>query len=66
MTHIHNGPLDLFPKWEVSWWEEGEMRAYAFSKDGLWWKCRTIDGKSKTLVYSKKHAQEWVEQNGAK
>lgn len=68
----HHGLLDLFPKWEMSVWDDGRMLAYAHSRDGLHWKCRSLEEKHnprsrefvgappKIEVYSKTAAADWL------
>jgi hypothetical protein len=69
---ITDGILDLFPKWEMSLWRNGEMVAYTFSINGLDWKCRIISDRynwrssefagaqPKITVFSKTAAKEWL------
>jgi len=68
----HHGLLDLFPKWEMSVWDNGTMLAYAYSLDGLHWRCRSQEEKynprsskfvgapPKIEVYSKSNATDWL------
>lgn len=67
-----DGILDLFPKWEMSLWRDGEMVAYTFSNNGLEWKCRVVSDRHnprssafigpqpKITIFSKTAAREWL------
>lgn len=71
-----DGILDLFPKWEMSFWHGGEMVAYAFSTDGFEWKCRDLSDRynplsssfvgaqPKITVSSKTEAEKWLRRFG--
>jgi hypothetical protein len=55
---------DLFPQWEMSISQGEKMIAFAWSTNGLDWRCRTLGSPVKITLFSKGKAETWLRGKG--